>query len=170
MVLCVSVYLRGFMSFQGVLPRAANGLTHYLCRCQGGNWRQSLPKAPAHHCPVHNNFPEKLSHNQLSSASIWSNYSWLAKFGNSWKERGEGWSVFYLNCGLTAACICCTGNQFVQGHDTGHRTKQKFQFFLLEMVVWMIFAKHYFLWRLIFLRCDLILIDFILIFSRSKGN
>lgn len=53
---CVSVYLCGFVSFQGVLPRVADGLTYYLCRCQGGNWRQPLPKAPAHHCPVHNNF------------------------------------------------------------------------------------------------------------------
>lgn len=39
-----------------MLPRAADGPTYYLCSCQGGNRRQPLPEAPAHHCPVHNNF------------------------------------------------------------------------------------------------------------------
>lgn len=104
--------------------RSTNVL-YYLCRCHGGNIRQPLPKAPAHHGPAHNNFPEKLSNNQLSFASIRSNYSRIAEFGNCCKEM-EGRSLFYLKMLLAATCIICRGNHFKTGSKSGHRRRKLF--------------------------------------------
>lgn len=74
-------------------PREVDRLTYYLCSSQGGNRRQPLPEAPAHHCPNHNTFFSKRCHTVAyllpPSDQI------TSKFGNSCKERGEGQNLFY---------------------------------------------------------------------------
>lgn len=149
---CVSVYLCGFVSFLGVLLRVADGLTYYLCRCQGGNWRQPLPKAPAHHCPVHNNF----SREAVTQSVIICLHRLKLQLNSQIQEflvrKGRRTGLFYLKCMRQLLTSVHTGSQH------RHRKPQEKTF-----VNYRVYECMHFLNTASFSVFDIIL-------SKSKGN
>lgn len=113
-----------FILIQVVLPSAADGPTHYLCSCQGGNRRRSLPEAPAHHCPLHNNSPPP-PEKAVTQSVIFCLHPIKLQLNGQIQEcleekGGEGQSEFYLKTCLTAACIICTGNHLNRVTERTH--------------------------------------------------